>query len=147
MLERTVAGGRHGFDRYGIERALQITTDYVKERRAFKQRIIDFQNTRFRLAEAKTEVTVLRMFLERCVRDFLAGALKASDAAVLAYSAADKQCAIVDDCVQLHGGYGYILDYAIARMWTDGRLNKILQCTDDKTQRDIVEDRKRPSVS
>lgn len=120
-----------------IERALAITTEYVKDRKAFKQRIIDFQNTRFRLAEAKTEATVLRVFLERCVRDFLAGALKASDAAVLAYSAADKQCTIVDDCVQLHGGYGYILDYAIARMWTDGRLNKIVQCTDD-AQRDIV---------
>jgi long-chain-acyl-CoA dehydrogenase len=120
-----------------IDRALAITTEYVKDRKAFKQRIIDFQNTRFRLAEAKTEAVVLRVFLERCVGDFLAGRLAASDAAVLAYSAADRQCAIVDDCVQLHGGYGYILDYAIARAWTDGRLNKILQCTDE-AQRDIV---------
>jgi acyl-CoA dehydrogenase len=123
----------------GIERALQITTEYVKERRAFKQRIIDFQNTRFRLAEAKTEAMALRIFLERCLREFLAGSLKASDDAALHYAAADKQCTIVDDCVQLHGGYGYILDYAIARMWTDGRLAKILACTDG-TVRDIVED-------
>jgi len=120
-----------------IERALQITTDYVKERRAFKQRIIDFQNTRFRLAEAKTEAVALRIFLERCLREFLDGSLDASDAAALHYAAAEKQCAIIDDCVQLHGGYGYILDYAIARMWTDGRLAKILACTDE-TVRDIV---------
>jgi acyl-CoA dehydrogenase len=130
----------------GIERALQITTDYVKERRAFKQRIIDFQNTRFRLAEAKTEAMALRIFLERCLREFLAGSLKTSDDAALYYATADKLCAIVDDGVQLHGGYGYILDYAIARMWTDGRLGKILACTDE-TVRDIVEDRPTASVS
>ena len=120
-----------------IERAFQITVGYVKERRAFKQRILDFQNTRFRLAEAKTEAVVLRMFLERCLRQYLEGRLEDSDAAALAYAAADKQCAIVDDCVQLHGGYGYILDYAIARMWTDGRLAKMLACT-DATLKDIV---------
>ena len=120
-----------------IERALQITIDYVKERKAFKQRIIDFQNTRFKLADAKTEAVVLRIFLERCLRDYLAGALEDSDAAALAYGAADRQCAIVDDCVQLHGGYGYILDYAVARMWTDGRLARMLVCT-DATLKDIV---------
>jgi len=120
-----------------IERAIRITTEYVKERRAFKQRIIDFQNTRFRLAEAKTEAVALRIFLERCLREFLEGRLDASDVAALHYAAADRQCAIVDDCVQLHGGYGYILDYAVARMWTDGRLGKILACTDE-TVRDIV---------
>jgi acyl-CoA dehydrogenase len=129
-----------------IDRALQITTDYVKERRAFKQRIIDFQNTRFRLAEAKTEAVALRIFLERCLRKYLEGTLNASDAAALHYAAADKLCAIVDDCVQLHGGYGYILDYAIARMWTDDRLAKILACADE-TVRDIVEDRPAASVS
>ncbi len=120
-----------------IERAIQVTTDYVKERRAFNQRIIDFQNTRFRLAEAKTEAVALRIMLERCLRDHLDGMADVSDVAALCYAAADKQCAIVDDCVQLHGGYGYILDYAIARMWTDGRLTKILACTDE-TVRDIV---------
>ena len=123
-----------------IERALQITTDYVKERRAFKQRIIDFQNTRFQLAEAKTEAVALRIFLERCLRGYLDGTLDPSDVAALLYAAADRQCAIVDDCVQLHGGYGYILDYAIARMWIDGRLAKILACTNE-TVRDIVADK------
>ena len=120
-----------------IERAIRITTEYVKDRRAFKQRVIDFQNTRFRLAEAKTEAVALRIFLERCLREFLDGTLDAADAAALHHAAADRQCAIVDDCVQLHGGYGYILDYAVARMWTDGRLAKILACTDE-TVRDIV---------
>ena len=123
-----------------LDRAIDMTIAYVKDRRAFKQRILDFQNTRFKLAEAKTEATVLRIFLERCVRNFLNGTLSEADAAMLAYSAADRQFAIVDDCVQLHGGYGYILDFAIARMWVDGRLDKILGCTGDAVSAIVGED-------
>jgi acyl-CoA dehydrogenase len=108
-----------------IDRALALTIQYVKDRRAFGQRILDFQNTRFKLAEAKTEATVLRIFLERCIGEFMAGELDASTAAALKYWSTDQQCAIVDDCLQLHGGYGYILDYPIARMWTDSRITRI----------------------
>ncbi|HUB85138.1 MAG TPA: acyl-CoA dehydrogenase family protein, partial [Rhizomicrobium sp.] len=108
-----------------IDRALELTIRYVKDRRAFGQRILDFQNTRFKLAEAKTEATVLRVFLERCIGEFMAGELDASTAAALKYWSTDQQCAIVDECLQLHGGYGYILDYPIARMWADSRITRI----------------------
>ena len=108
-----------------IDRALVMTIQYVKDRRAFGQRVIDFQNTRFKLAEAKTEAMVLRVFLERCIADFMGGTLDAATAAMLKYWSTEQQCAIVDDCVQLHGGYGYILDFPIARMWLDGRITKI----------------------
>ncbi len=97
----------------------------MRERKAFGKRVLDFQNTRFRLAEAKTEAAVLRVFLERCIRDFMEGRLDAPTAAALKWWATEQQCAIVDDCVQLHGGYGYILDYPIARMWLDSRISKI----------------------
>jgi len=108
-----------------IDRAISLTVQYVKDRRAFGQRVLDFQNTRFKLAEAKTEATILRVFLERCIGEFMAGELDASTTAALKYWATEQQCAIVDDCLQLHGGYGYILDYPIARMWTDSRITKI----------------------
>lgn len=108
-----------------IERALELTIAYVKDRKAFGQRVIDFQNSRFKLAEALTEATVLRVFLDRCVRDFMNGELDAETAAMLKLWSTEQQCAIVDDCVQLHGGYGYILDYPIAKMWLDARVSKI----------------------
>jgi len=108
-----------------IDRALAMTIQYVKDRKAFGQRILDFQNTRFKLAEAKTEATLLRVFLERCVLDFMEGKLDPSASAMLKYWSTEQQNAIVDDCVQLHGGYGYILDYPIAKMWLDGRITKI----------------------
>jgi acyl-CoA dehydrogenase len=108
-----------------IDRALAMTITYVKDRRAFGQRVMDFQNTRFKLAEAKTEAVVLHVFLERCIADFMQGSLDAATSAMLKYWSTEQQCAIVDDCVQLHGGYGYILDFPIARMWLDGRITKI----------------------
>jgi acyl-CoA dehydrogenase len=108
-----------------IDRALELTIDYVKERKAFGQRVFDFQNSRFKLAEARTEAVILRVFLNRCVMDFMNGDLGADTAAILKWWSTEQQCAIVDDCVQLHGGYGYILDYPIARMWLDARISKI----------------------
>ncbi|HVP84888.1 MAG TPA: acyl-CoA dehydrogenase family protein [Rhizomicrobium sp.] len=108
-----------------VDHALAVTIDYVKERKAFGQRIIDFQNTRFKLAECKTEAKVLRVFLDHCIREFMAGELDAAMAAMLKYWATEQQVAIVDQCVQLHGGYGYILDYPIAQMWADGRIARI----------------------
>lgn len=108
-----------------IDRALDATIAYTRERKAFGQRVLDFQNTRFRLAEAKTEAAVLRVFLERCIGEFMRGELDAPTAAALKWWSTEQQCSIVDDCVQLHGGYGYILDYPIARMWLDSRVAKI----------------------
>lgn len=108
-----------------IDKAIEITTEYVKDRKAFGQRVMDFQNTRFKLAEARTEAVVVRLFLEECIADFMAGTLDAAKAAALKYWSTEKQCRIIDDCVQLHGGYGYITDYPIARMWLDARISKI----------------------
>lgn len=108
-----------------IERALAMTIDYVKNRKAFGKRIIDFQSTRFKLAECKTEAKALGVFLDGCIREFMAGQLDPAKAAALKYWATEQQCLIVDQCVQLHGGYGYILDYPIAQMWADGRITRI----------------------
>jgi acyl-CoA dehydrogenase len=108
-----------------IDRAIELTVAYVKERKAFGKRVIDFQNTRFKLAAAKAEAEILRAFLNRCTADFRAGTLDATTAAMLKYWATERQCAIVDDCVQLHGGYGYMLEYPIARMWLDSRITMI----------------------
>lgn len=108
-----------------IDRALALTIQYVKDRKAFGQRVLDFQNTRFTLAEAKTEAAVLHAFLEQCILDFMAGTLDPATSAMLKYWSTEQQNAIVDDCLQLHGGYGYILDYPIAKMWADGRISKI----------------------
>ena len=82
-------------------------------------------NTRFTLAEAHTEAAVARTFMERCVRRFLRDELDAVEAAMLKDRTTDLQCSIVDQCLQLHGGYGYILDYPIARLWCDSRISKI----------------------
>jgi acyl-CoA dehydrogenase len=108
-----------------VERALELTIDYTKERKAFGQRVFDFQNSRFKLAEAKTEAVILRVFLNRCILDFMNGELDAATAAILKWWSTEQQCAIVDDCMQLHGGYGYILEYPIAKMWLDARISKI----------------------
>jgi acyl-CoA dehydrogenase len=107
------------------EAALAETIAYVKERTVFGKRLIDFQNTRIVLAEAKTAASVTRTFVENCIEQLVAGILTPETAAMAKWWATDKQCEIIDDCVQLHGGYGYMLDYPIARMWTDGRIQKI----------------------
>ncbi|MEZ6023595.1 MAG: acyl-CoA dehydrogenase family protein [Hyphomonadaceae bacterium] len=107
------------------EAALEHTIAYTKDRRAFGQRIFDFQNTRFTLAEAHTDAVAARIFMEECVMRFLRDELDATQAAMLKYWTTELQCNVVDECLQLHGGYGYILDYPIARMWCDSRIAKI----------------------
>ncbi|WP_456669996.1 acyl-CoA dehydrogenase family protein [Bradyrhizobium sp. USDA 3240] len=107
------------------EAALTETVAYVKEREVFGKRLIDFQNTRMVLAEAKTAVSVTRTFVETCIDRLIAGTLDAETAAMAKWWATEKQCEIIDNCMQLHGGYGYMLEYPIARMWSDGRIQKI----------------------
>ena len=114
-----------------IERALAVTIDYVKERRAFGGRVIDFQNTQFKLAECKTEATVARVFVDDCVEKHLRGALDATTASMAKYWVTDLQCRIVDECVQLHGGYGFMNEYPIARMWRDSRVQRIYGGTNE----------------
>jgi acyl-CoA dehydrogenase len=107
------------------ERAVAVTTSYVKERMAFGQPLLDLQNTRFTLAECKTAVVVGRVFLDHCLERFIAGELDESTVAMAKYWLTDQQCRIVDECLQLHGGYGYMTEYPIARMWTDSRVQRI----------------------
>lgn len=108
-----------------MEQAIADTIAYVRERQAFGRSVLDFQNTRFRLAEARTESVVCRAFMERCVRKFAAGKLDAVEAAMLKWWSTEQQNKIIDTCLQLHGGYGYMLEYPIARAWLDGRIAKI----------------------
>ncbi|WP_395647641.1 acyl-CoA dehydrogenase family protein [Terricaulis sp.] len=105
-----------------MEQAIADTIAYTRDRRAFGRAVLDFQNTRFRLAEARTEAIVCRTFMERCVRKFMNGKLDAVEAAMLKWWSTEKQNKIIDDCLQLHGGYGYMLEYPIARAWLDARV-------------------------
>jgi len=113
------------------EQAVAITTKYVKERTAFGKPLIDFQNTRFKLAECKTEAHIGRVFLDNCIERFIAGQLDAVTAAMAKYWLTECQCRIVDECVQLHGGYGYMMDYPIARVWADSRVQRIYAGTNE----------------
>jgi acyl-CoA dehydrogenase len=107
------------------ERAIALTTRYVKERTAFGQPLMDFQNTRFKLAECATEARIGRVFLDHCIERFIAGQLDDITTAMAKYWLTDTECRIVDACVQLHGGYGYMTEYPIARMWLDSRVQRI----------------------
>jgi acyl-CoA dehydrogenase len=113
------------------EAAVGITIKYVKERIAFNKPLIDFQNTRFKLAECKTEAYIGRVFLDHCIERFLAGQADDVTTAMAKYWLTDSECRIVDECVQLHGGYGYMSEYPIARMWTDSRVQRIYAGTNE----------------
>jgi acyl-CoA dehydrogenase len=113
------------------EQAVAITTKYVKERVAFGKSLIDFQNTRFKLAQCKTEVHIGRVFLDNCIERFIAGQLDAVTAAMAKYWLTECQCRVIDECVQLHGGYGYMIESPIARMWTDSRVQRIYAGTNE----------------
>ncbi|MES2130198.1 MAG: acyl-CoA dehydrogenase family protein [Pseudomonadota bacterium] len=108
-----------------IERALRLTIEHTKERKAFGQTLFDMQNTRFVLAEAKTEATIARIFVDRCVEDMVAGRMDTVQASMAKYWISDLQCKIIDQCVQLFGGYGYMLEYPIAQMYVDARVQRI----------------------
>jgi acyl-CoA dehydrogenase len=108
-----------------IERALELTIAYVKERKAFGQRLIDFQNTQFKLAECKTEATVARVFVDRMIGLHLEGELDAALASMAKYWVTDLENKIVDACLQLFGGYGYMTEYPIARIFRDSRVQRI----------------------
>ncbi|MFT4823591.1 MAG: acyl-CoA dehydrogenase [Halioglobus sp.] len=107
------------------EGALDITVDYVLERKAFGQTIASFQNTRFKLAEVKTEISLNRAFYEKCADQYTRNELSADDAAMLKYAATEMQCKVTDDCLQLFGGYGYTAEYPISRFYTDARIQRI----------------------
>lgn len=108
-----------------IERAIHETVAYVKGRKAFGQTIFDFQNTQFKLAECKTEATVAKVFADHCTELLLKEELDASTASMSKYWISDLQCKIIDECLQLHGGFGYMDEYPIAQMYADARVQRI----------------------
>ncbi len=114
-----------------IERALAYTIAYVKERKAFGKQIIEFQNTQFKLAECKTEATVAKVFCNHATGLLLEGKLDPFMASMAKLWLTEVQCRVVDECLQLHGGYGYMNEYPIARMYADSRVQKIYGGTNE----------------
>ena len=108
-----------------MDRALALTVDYVKGRKAFGQAIGDFQNTQFRLAECKTEAHIARVFVDNCIERLMRNDLDTETASMVKWWTSEKQCQIIDECLQLHGGYGYMWEYPIAKMYADARVQKI----------------------
>jgi len=107
------------------EGVLKLTVDYVKERKAFGKPVAAFQNTQFKLAELDAEVTAMRVFIDRCIELHLQGKLDVPTAAKTKLLSTDLQCKVMDECVQLHGGYGYMWEYPVARAWADSRVQRI----------------------
>lgn len=115
----------------GAETVLERTLDYTRQRKAFGQPIGEFQHLRFKLAELKTSVTVARAFLEQCIRKFEAGHLPADEAAMCKYWLTDVEANVVDQCVQMHGGSGYMREYPVARAYADVRGQRIYAGTNE----------------
>jgi acyl-CoA dehydrogenase len=114
-----------------MERAIGLTTAYTKERKAFGQPIIEFQNTAFKLAERKTEAMIARVFVDWCVERLVAGELDTVTASMAKWWCSQKQVETADECLQLHGGYGYMEEYPISRMFVDARIQKIYGGTNE----------------
>ena len=114
-----------------MERALALTIDYVKQREAFGRKLLDFQNTQFVLAECKTEATVARVFVDQCIGRLIEGALDTVTASMAKYWVTDTEGKIVDRCLQLFGGYGYMDEYPISRMFRDSRVLRIYAGTNE----------------
>ena len=114
-----------------MERALALTIDYVKQRKAFGQAIIEFQNTQFELAECKTETTIARVFLDHCIQRHVKGELDTVTASMAKYRLTDTQGKVIDRCLQLFGGYGYMDEYPISRMYRDARVLRIYAGTNE----------------
>jgi acyl-CoA dehydrogenase len=111
--------------------AIDWTVDYVKQRKVFGQPIAAFQNTRFTLAELQTEVQVARVFVDKCLELLLASTLDTATASMAKYWCSDLQCKVMDECVQLFGGYGYMWEYPITRAYADARVQRIYGGTNE----------------
>ena len=115
----------------GAEAALAHTVQYTKERKAFGKTVSSFQNTRFKLAELRTEIDFCRAYLDRCMQLQLEESLGIDAAAAAKYKISEMFSKVVDECLQLHGGYGYMLEYPIARAYLDNRANRIYAGTNE----------------
>lgn len=108
-----------------IERAVELTVEYTKNRKAFGQALSDFQNTRFKLAECATLAHVVRSFVNDCIQRQLDGTLDNEAAYMAKWWCSEQQCKVTDECLQLFGGYGYMAEYPIARLYADSRVQRI----------------------
>ncbi|MAQ82182.1 MAG: acyl-CoA dehydrogenase [Maritimibacter sp.] len=114
-----------------IDGALDRTMTYCRERQAFGGPLMQFQNTRFKLAECQTKAAVSRAFLDECIREHLDGKLSVEKAAMAKLWLSEAQGEILDECVQLHGGYGFMTEYEVGEMWTDARIQRIYGGTNE----------------
>jgi acyl-CoA dehydrogenase len=119
------------------EAAIDMTARYVKDRQAFGRAVFDFQNTRFVLAEAATQTQALRVFTDRCIELHAKGELDMHSAAMAKLYSTEVQDKVLDTCVQLHGGNGYMWEYPIARMWADARIHRVYAGTNE-IMREII---------
>ena len=107
------------------QRAIGWTVDYVKERKVFGQPVASYQNTRYTLAELQTEVQVARVFVDKCTELLADDKLDTATASMAKYWCSDLQCKVMDECLQLFGGYGYMMEYPIAELYVDARVQRI----------------------
>ncbi len=117
--------------------ALNETLEYTRARRTFGKPVLDFQNTRFKLAELTSEVQIAQVFVDRCMQLVLDGELDSVSAAMAKYWCTDLQCKVVDECLQLHGGYGFMQEYSISRAYVDARAQRIYGGTNE-IMKDII---------
>jgi acyl-CoA dehydrogenase len=114
-----------------MERAVALAVDYVKQRKAFGKAILEFQNTQFVLAECKTEATIAKVFLDYCIEQHIAGQLDTVTASMAKYRLSDTCGDVIDRCLQLFGGYGYMDEYPISRLYRDARVLRIYAGTNE----------------
>ena len=119
------------------ESALDWTITYTKERSAFKKKIIDFQNTKFTLARLKTEIKVARTFIDKCIESHIKNKFSAEDGAIAKLWCTELQFKVMDECLQLFGGYGYMQEYPIAKAFLDARVQRIYGGTNE-IMKDII---------
>ena len=123
-----------------MEETLTLTVDYVKPRKAFGQSIASFQNTQCKLAELDAEITAMRVFVDRCLELHLQGKLDTVTASKAKLLSSELLCRVADECLQLHGGYGYIWEYPVARTFADARIGRIFGGTSEVMKLIIARD-------
>ena len=122
------------------EGMLDWTINYTQERKAFKQSVSQFQNTRFKLAELKTQIEVNKAFAEKCTMKYDNNDLSTTEASMVKLSTTELQCKVADECLQLFGGYGYMREYPISRAYVDARIQRIYGGTSEVMKEIIARD-------
>jgi len=108
-----------------IERAIDLTVTYTKERKAFGKPLLEMQNTRFKLADAKAQAVMARAFVDECIQRMIDNELDTVTASIVKLNLSELECTIIDECLQFFGGYGYMLEYPITQMYADARVQRI----------------------